>query len=349
MRLLRDPQEAEQIAYHSAHLFATAMASASTPGSSHHNIVVRTISLPASSKTDHSSSYRSTHHAFVAAGQLFWIRRIKAQIVNQPDHHQQQQQHHQLPPPQQPQALQFDHAHCIVTDGIIGGTGFNVRRRQFDEDAATAATQPIRVFVGSSSSHAALQLVVGSHHHQNHHHPVPVGSTVQWIPVGSPPSPPQILNEWSPKAHMAQQHPEQQQQQHNAAVVMDDQNGGMNLQNNENLCTFSKRTLQETDEDTSNGTVWFQQPTKKNSTTTKLVMEPVHNSNNNNNNDPFIWRPVVSSSSLLLSRPTKRPCCRTTTAADVHHHHMTTTTTASTMSTTFEPFPPSVDTTMMME
>ncbi len=332
MRLLRDPQEAEQIAYHSAHLFATATAAAASTNQNEqpnhqHNIVVRTISLPATSKSDNSSLYRSTHHAFVAAGQLFWIRRIKAQIVN----------HHQHPP-QQPQEFNFDHAHCIVTDGIVGGTGFNVRRRQFDEDAATAATQPIRVFVGSSSSHAALQLVVGSHHQQQNHHPVPVGSTVQWIPVGSPPSPPQILNEWSPKAHMAQQ------QQHNA-IMMDDQNGVTNPQNNENLFTFSKRTIQETDDDTANGTVWFQ-PTKKNTTTPKLVMEPVHN-----NNDPFIWRPVVSlSSSLLLSRPTKRPCCRTSTTTTDVHHMMTTTATASTTTTnSFEPLHPSVDTTMMME
>ena len=309
MRLLRTKEDAEQIAYHSAHLFATAMAASNA--SSHHNIVVRTITLPASSTAQQPNTIPLSNHAFVAAGQLFWIRRIRAQVVHPPT----SSSSSSLSSSTTTTTHHFDHAHCIVTNGIIGGNGCNVRRRQFDESTSPA---PMRVFVGSQSAHAALQLIVGHTTSMSHHNGAstsapPVGSTVQWIPVGAPPSPTQILNEWSHAAQMT-----------TAMTTTDDHNGLADVvmhPDQNSHPTFSKRTLQETDTVT-HGTVWYNttqtNPKPKNvrmeqSTTTVQQQQQ--------NQDPFIWRPPQPSSTepssplfdAFLPRPTKRPCCRSNT------------------------------------
>jgi hypothetical protein len=220
LRLLRTPREAEQIAYHSAHGWAQSSA-------------VRTIALPA----------HPSQHAFVAAGQVFWIRRVRAQVVATASADE-----------------RWDHAHCIVAHGILGGSGGSVRRR----DAPEA---PIRIFVGPQSAHRALQLIAGG--------AVPAGSTVQWVPVGAPPTVQHIPNEWP-----------------SAGKESDLDGNCMEEEEEEENVTTShhdKRTLEEN----RMNTVWYS------SSNRHLPAVP-------KNTDPFVaWHPP---SPTWESRPHKRPC-----------------------------------------
>jgi hypothetical protein len=154
-RLLPSRAQAEQVAYGSAHLYATA-AGNNSGGSP---VAVRTLQLP------HDMGL-----GFVAAGQLFWVRCLKAVASCG--------------------QIRYGEAHCIVRNNLLDG---NVRRCASN---AAAAAEPCRIFVGPHSSHAALRLI--------HSGSVPEGSAVQWIPVGMPPTPEQLGAEW-PDSHAFQQ------------------------------------------------------------------------------------------------------------------------------------------------
>lgn len=224
LRLLRTPQDAEQIAYHSAHLWAA---------QSNQNAVVRTITLPA----------HPSFHAFVAAGQVFWIRRVRAMVAGQNNN-----------------ATTWDHAHCILSHGILGGGSHgSVRRREVD-----TAAEPMRIFVGPQSAHRALQLIAAGNA------AVPPGSTVQWVPVGAPPTVHHIPNEWPASP----------------TKTTDD----MVLPDAHDMAPSDKRTLEEND---MNNTVWYSSSS--------------HRSARPKNTDPFVtWQAPPSTS--WESRPHKRPC-----------------------------------------
>jgi hypothetical protein len=235
LRLLRTPREAEQIAYHSAHLLAQQSGAGA----------VRTIALPA----------HPSQHAFVAAGLVFWVRRVRALVVatSTMGHND----------------AAWDHAHCIVSHGILGGSGGSVRRRE-------TADAPLRIFVGPQSAHRALQLICGGG-------AVPAGSTVQWVPVGAPPTVQHIPNEW-PSAH---------QKEEEDGLVMDAE---------ETMSHHDKRTLEEN----PMNTVWYSSNNPRNPSA--LVSAPPPK-----NTDPFVaWHPP---SPTWESRPHKRPCRSVVAAA----------------------------------
>ena len=100
-------------------------------------------------------------------------------------------------------AHKYGEAHCIVTGGIVGGSG-DGRRRGFD----SCIDESPRVFVGPHSSHAALQLIAtnnstnssSTNTNSGTATVVAPGSTVQWVPVGQPASLEQLTHEWPDSA-----------------------------------------------------------------------------------------------------------------------------------------------------
>lgn len=136
LRLLPCLSEAEQVAYQSAHVYSGGYSP------------VRTIQLPM--KADAASGF-----GFVAKGILFWIRRIEAFAT-----------------PGTVVSPVIDSAHCILTQGVIGGTG-NSNSRRGNENV----TSPV-VFVGSASYAWALTQTTSG--------VLSPGSTCQWVPVGKP-------------------------------------------------------------------------------------------------------------------------------------------------------------------
>ena len=136
LRLIPSVSEAEQVAYQSAQTYSGGV----TP--------VRTIQL--SNKQSAASTY-----GFVSSGTLFWVRRILAYTAAGV-----------------PVSSVIDSAHCILTNGVIGGTG-NGNSRRGSEDINS-----VRVFVGPAGYAWALK--------QSTNGQVPAGSTCQWVPVGKP-------------------------------------------------------------------------------------------------------------------------------------------------------------------
>lgn len=149
LRLIPSLPEAEQVAYQSAHVFA----SGASP--------VRTIQVPITH--DAASSY-----GFVANGTLFWVRKIQACTSSGVA-----------------VSSIVDSAHCILTHGIIGGTGNPGSRKGTEDLTAT------RVFVGPAGYAWALK--------QSARGLVPPGSTCQWVPVGKP-NLENITAEWPDRA-----------------------------------------------------------------------------------------------------------------------------------------------------
>lgn len=106
---------------------------------------------------------------FLASNHLFWVRAVQAQsTIPIPDH-----------------STGMDEAHCIVSDNLLGGT--TTTRR------AALCAEPHAIFVGPQSAHAALQWL------QQHG----TNRTLQWVPVGPPPSPEQLAQEWPGAAAVA--------------------------------------------------------------------------------------------------------------------------------------------------
>lgn len=135
LRLLPVLSDAEQVAYQSAHTYAAGRSP------------VRTIQLPAGQNA--ASTY-----GFVSNGVLFWVRRIQAMVSANAS-----------------VSTVVDSAHCILTNGVIGGTG-NLNSRRGSEDVTG------RVFVGPAGYAWALQQTASGQ--------VPKGSTCQWVPIGKP-------------------------------------------------------------------------------------------------------------------------------------------------------------------
>lgn len=144
-RLLMSRNEADQVAYGSAHHFSN--------GSP-----VRTIQLPDGS------------FGFLSGNYLFWVRKVSATATTSA--------------PTSNAALQqqkFVEAHCVLSDGLLGGTS---KRRN------VLVAEKHSIFIGPHSSHSALQFLM--------HSPLADkgGATVQWVPVGPPPSLAQLAQEW---------------------------------------------------------------------------------------------------------------------------------------------------------
>jgi hypothetical protein len=211
MRLLSTLQDAEQVAYASAHWYA-ATAATSTSTLPNKAAVVRTIQLPrgrmshhhnnnnvASTATATTDTTTTSSYGFLTCGRLFWVRPVVAKVTTTT-----------------PASLSFGEAHCIVTAGLFGNCTSCLPPRPCSaaaatstEDSSSAAATSL-IFVGPHSSHAALQLISsssfasssnnssnsGNHHHSTTAVVVPPGSTVQWVPVGPPPSLDQLAREW---------------------------------------------------------------------------------------------------------------------------------------------------------
>jgi hypothetical protein len=186
MRLLSTLQDAEQVAYASAHWYATAAAAASSKA------VVRTIQLPRGRMSSHTNASASTSgttmnsnttssYGFLTCGRLFWVRPVVAKVTTATP------------------AASYGEAHCIVTHGLFGNC--TVQRPCSAPAAAASSTETEEnatglIFVGPHSSHAALQLISSSNSNNSTGVEVPAGSTVQWVPVGPPPSLDQLAREW---------------------------------------------------------------------------------------------------------------------------------------------------------
>lgn len=173
LRLLPTARDAEQVAYASAHWYANNTNTNNTNnntnntntnntnGNNNKNAVVRTIQLP------------KKGNGFVAAGQLFWVRPVRATPTTGANNVAAA-----LAP------VSFGEAHCIVSRGIILGD---------NDDSHNNSS----IFVGPHSSHAALQLLVAGTSRTTHGNNPPTSPrTVQWVPVGPPPSLDQLAQEW---------------------------------------------------------------------------------------------------------------------------------------------------------
>jgi hypothetical protein len=129
MALFPDQSSAESCAYQSAHLYSsTQQANHLQPG------VVRVLLLPSG-------------FACSAAGKLFWVRRVIADLFMGGD---------------------SAGAHCILRNGIVGGTG-NANSRRGSEAEADC------VFVGADS-HTRAQLAMEQQQWQP--------SVISWLPIG---------------------------------------------------------------------------------------------------------------------------------------------------------------------
>jgi hypothetical protein len=134
MALFPNQNSAESCAYESAHSYNSTQPS-------NQQSVVRTLLLPSG-------------FACSAAGKLFWVRRVIADLVMGGE------------------SSSAAGAHCILRNGIVGGTG-NANSRRGSE------TETDCVFAGADS-HARAQLALAQQPWQ------PGANTViSWLPVGS--------------------------------------------------------------------------------------------------------------------------------------------------------------------
>jgi hypothetical protein len=174
LRLLPSIAQAEQVAYQSAHTYA----SVSSSGASFKNSgVVRTIQIPvhhqhntngpSAAATTTTNSTVASSYGFVANGLLFWIRRINVWVASGV-----------------PINTVVDSAHCILTNGIIGIPNSNSNNYRTstivlhnNNEQQQSQNQPC-AFVGPAGYAWALQ--------QSASGQIPIGSTCQWVPVGKP-------------------------------------------------------------------------------------------------------------------------------------------------------------------
>jgi hypothetical protein len=168
LRLFEQQQDAEKAAFHSAAAW-----------SRHHTgeESVRTLLLP--SYPAHSRSGSS--YAFIAHGSLFWVRSLIASS-NTP-----------LPP--HLLTLTPSHAHVVVTEGVIGGTGNRNSRRGTEVPSG-------RVFFGTTD--AAQFMARQSCHQVVAHLPQGCHSEVVTVPIGKPSdyTSQRFLLDWPPQVMM---------------------------------------------------------------------------------------------------------------------------------------------------
>jgi hypothetical protein len=150
LRLLTTQQTAEEIACLSAHAFNTSSGSNGNTDSPSNNKTqnapVRTIVLP-----------QGQGYAFLAAGKIFWVRRLQALIVS---------------------AMNTGNvsAHAVVTEHVIGGTGNRNSRR--GQEVATG-----RVFVGDGGASGQAAMVAAQQLSQQGAQGT---MRVTWLPIGMP-------------------------------------------------------------------------------------------------------------------------------------------------------------------
>jgi hypothetical protein len=180
----------------------------------------------------------------------------------------------------------------------------------------TDTEEPIRVFVGPQSSHMALQLIVTASSSSSNRSPhpscVPPGSTVQWVPVGSPLQVEQIQNEWPSTRTTAAGR---------LVVTTEEDNHNHGDQNHPPTVGPPKRTMGHVQVEHDRNTVWYNQQQQQHPTNRGLP----HSNSTTLNPDPFIWRSggpsnsttttitnqmsaAAAAASSLLLRPNKRPC-----------------------------------------
>jgi hypothetical protein len=134
-------------------------------GSAHHFAnggPVRTIQLPDGSFGSVSSNY------------LFWVRKVSATSSGASTNNN-------ATGGATTNNKVFGEAHCVLSDGLLGGTS---KRRNM------LVAEKHSIFVGPHSSHAALQYLT------SHRSLAEKGATIQWVPVGLPPSLAQLTQEW---------------------------------------------------------------------------------------------------------------------------------------------------------
>jgi hypothetical protein len=135
-------------------------------GSAHHFAnggPVRTIQLPDGSFGSVSSNY------------LFWVRKVSATSTTASGASTNNATGGGA------NKVVFGEAHCVLSDGLLGGTS---KRRNM------LVAEKHSIFVGPHSSHAALQYLT------SHRSLAEKGATIQWVPVGLPPSLDQLAQEW---------------------------------------------------------------------------------------------------------------------------------------------------------
>jgi hypothetical protein len=140
-------------------------------GSAHHFAnggPVRTIQLPDGSFGSVSSNY------------LFWVRKVSATATTTTTASGGASTNNATGGGTTNNKV-FGEAHCVLSDGLLGGTS---KRRNM------LVAEKHSIFVGPHSSHAALQYLT------SHRSLAEKGATIQWVPVGLPPSLAQLTQEW---------------------------------------------------------------------------------------------------------------------------------------------------------
>jgi hypothetical protein len=212
-------------------------------GSAHHFAQggpVRTIQLPDGT------------FGFVSANHLYWVRKVSATATtngssisnNYNDHNNNKI---------------FGEAHCVLSDGLLGGT---CPRRH------VLVAERHSIYVGPHSAHAALQYLMSNRSLAER------GATIQWVPVGPPPSLAQLAQEWPVAA---------------ASVSGDGGGTGMDLSESS---TASSRSRSKRAGDDDDNVVWFHRP---------AAPGPPHAAAENDNNH-------VNRMVMETTRSTKRAC-----------------------------------------
>jgi hypothetical protein len=182
MRLFTTQRDAEEAAYHSSHAWCRYQ-------KPHMQPQVKTILLPR-----HSAG--GTSYGFVAHGSLFWVRGLIA-TTNTTN-----------PPSENLWDWDAQEAFCVVTEGVIGGTGNRMSRR------GTEIAEG-RVFVAESDTRTIMNVPVNNYaawevmrrrametcHHVMAEHGSMVSNTIATVPLGRPAeySSGEFLKDWPPQ------------------------------------------------------------------------------------------------------------------------------------------------------
>lgn len=205
LRLLTTQQHAEEIACLSAHAFHSTSSSSSNSNGSNSNTIktqlptpVRTIVLP------HGGGY-----AFLAAGKIFWVRRLQAAVVSAMGHGGNSSNNNNN------NNAALSNAHAVVTEHVIGGTGNRNSRR--GQECSSG-----RVFVGDGGASGQAAMVAAQ---QLQRSGAQGTMRVTWLPIGMPDENASNskshahLQEWPDRHLWVQQHRQQyalEQQQRKA-------------------------------------------------------------------------------------------------------------------------------------
>jgi signal peptidase I len=213
LRLLTTQQHAEEIACLSAHAFNSSSSGNSPTNNTNENknAPVRTIVLP-----------DGGGYAFLAAGKIFWVRRLQSSIVSTG--------HNANNVFNVTNSLMT--AHAVVTEHVIGGTGNRNSRR--GQEVATG-----RVFVGDGGASGQAAMVAAQQLTRV------VGGAqgtmrVTWLPIGMPDENASNSNshahlqEWPDRHLWVQQH----RQQYAAELQQKQQESCFKQQRDDSECSY---------------------------------------------------------------------------------------------------------------